>query len=135
MIPSVLSLLGFAAGGDAPEPASVKRHYGGPQKKTVTLYPKINKRKRSDLDEAFDLSVREMYGDLTEKNVPQEIRKEAAEIVRPSAGKAAKQTIPQAEKIDWEAIKNNINAVNELMRLWKELQDNDEEDELLYYLM
>lgn len=137
MIPSVLSLLGFAAGDVGSQPAqAAKRHVGGRQRKTRTVYPDLKPRSKSFIDEAFDLSVKEVYESLTETGTKAETRIEAAKIVKPHVDILSRKAVPPSENINWEQIQKDAVIVSSLMALWaknrQEEEDEAEEEELFY---
>lgn len=137
MIPSVLSLLGFAASSVGSQPAqAARRHVGGKQKKTITIYPDLKSRPKSFIDEAFDLSVKEVYESLTETMAKEETRREAAKIVKPHVEILSREVVPPAENINWEQIQKDASIVSRLMALWaknrQEEEEEAEEEELFY---
>lgn len=137
MIPSVLSLLGFAAGTVGSQPAqTARRHVGGNQKKTRTVYPDFKPRSRNFIDEAFDLSAKEVYESLTETGMKAETRMEAAKIVKPHVEILSRKVVPPAGNINWEQIQKDASIVSLLMALWaknrQEEEEEAEEEELFY---
>ena len=93
------------------------------------------KRKRFDteLKEWIDKTARELYGDLTDKDVLKSVKAEAASIVRPFVETSVKSKIPQARSVDWKALEQDIYQYNALLSLWylyiynQDILDDDDE--------
>jgi hypothetical protein len=104
-------------------------YYIKSKRKKITRYP---------LDKMMDMVVREVYGELTgetAKKEEPELRKEAAEIVKPYAN--TKNAIPNENKIDWKKLEKDVETVKQLLTLWHEqieltrLEMDMEEEELI----
>ena len=93
------------------------------------------------LDEIVEQGVREAYQEIT-GTAPKKIQKEAAKLVRPYIEKGVKpESIPDAEKIDWEAMQRDARRVQAMLDLWQEqamaerLMAQNDEDVLLLLAM
>lgn len=78
-----------------------------------------------------------MYADLTAKEMPKEVRKEAASIVRPFADVRG---VPEPQKVDWAALAEEAAVTLELISLWRkealkrEILDDDDDILMLDFL-
>lgn len=103
---------------------------GRRRKRTLAEQPNLH------LDRILDEVIAEHYRDLTEDDVPQEVQKQAAAIVKPFAEKSVRRSaIPPPSRIDWEAMKRDTAQARRLMELWQrymyEAMIEDEDEQLL----
>ena len=78
---------------------------------------KLEERPSKRLENILNKFVSEYYAELTAKDIPQDVRKEAAVAVRPFVKAKVKQ-IPPIKKVDWEALEADRAAVDRITRLW-----------------
>jgi formylmethanofuran dehydrogenase subunit C len=102
------------------------------------------KRRRKRLEDQPNLHLRkilddvvnELYGELTDDDVPQEVQAQAAQLVKPFVDRAdRKVAIPLPSAVDWSALERDAKRVRALIRLWREQewerQILDEDDFML----
>lgn len=103
------------------------------------------KRRRLTLEEqptkhlnyVIDKVAAEYYGELIAKDMPQSVRKAAAEAVRPFVKAKVKQ-VPAIRKVDWKALEEDRAAVERIMILWTkyiELQSILDDDDDFFMLL
>jgi ribosomal protein S20 len=86
-------------------------------------------RKRKWKDQIRD-AMREAYSEIINGN-QQEIKDAVSEVVVSFANKAALDVVvPQEASIDWTKLSEDIAAARNLLNLWLEWQEIDEEDTL-----
>jgi len=78
---------------------------------------------KSQLSTIIDNSIAEFY-DKTIKEAPKSVVKKVAAIVKPFA--SGPQKIPSVNKIDWESLQNDIQAIKSLMALVRPYNDDNE---------
>lgn len=67
---------------------------------------------------------------------PQQVKKQAAKIVRPHIVAGVKPaTIPPASIIDWAELERDAAKVSALLALWQEQMESLEDEEMLLMLM
>lgn len=87
------------------------------------------------IDDIVERSMRELYEGITE-TAPQQVKKQAAKIVRPHIVVGVKPaTIPPASIIDWAALERDAARVSALLALWQEQMESLEDEEMLLMLM
>lgn len=100
-------------------------------------YPiRIHKQKpHVRIDDVIERSMRELYEGIT-ATAPQQVKKQAAKIVRPHIVAGVKPaTIPPASIIDWAALERDAARVSALLALWQEQMESLEDEEMLLMLM
>ena len=87
------------------------------------------------LKKVLDDVVNELYGELTEDDVPQEVQVKAAKLVKPFVKKNDKKlAIPPEAAVDWQALEKDAARVRQIIALWRkhELEvEIEAEDEYL----
>lgn len=87
------------------------------------------------LKKVLDDVVKELYGELTEAEVPKEVQVKAAKLVKPFVKKTDKKlAIPPEAAVDWQALEKDAARVRQIIALWRkhELEvEIDAEDEYL----
>lgn len=87
------------------------------------------------IDDIVERSMRELYEGITE-TAPQQVKKQAAKIVRPHIVVGVKPaTIPPASIIDWATLERDAARVSALLALWQEQMESLEDEEMLLMLM
>lgn len=93
------------------------------------------RRGKKRLDDSINVAMRELYEGLTE-TAPQQVKKQAAKIVRPHIVAGVKPTtIPPSKIIDWPALERDAARVAALLQLWLEQVESQEDEEMLLMLM
>jgi hypothetical protein len=87
------------------------------------------------LKKVLDDVVNELYGELTEDDVPPAVQAKAAKLVKPFvAQKDKKLAIPPPAAVDWAALERDATRVRQLIALWRKQEEDVEieaEDEYL----
>lgn len=87
------------------------------------------------LKKVLDDVVAELYGELTEDEVPPEVQAKAAKLVKPFVKKTDKKlAIPPEAAVDWQALEKDAARVRQLVALWRKHEveaEIDAEDEYL----
>ena len=87
------------------------------------------------LKKVLDDVVAELYGELTEDEVPKEVQVKAAKLVKPFVKKTDKKlAIPPEAAVDWQALEKDAARVRQIIALWRkhELEvEIEAEDEYL----
>ncbi len=87
------------------------------------------------LKKVLDDVVNELYGELTEDDVPPAVQAKAAKLVKPFvAQKDKKLAIPPPAAVDWAALERDATRVRQLIALWRKQEEDAEieaEDEYL----
>ncbi len=87
------------------------------------------------IDDVIERSMRELYEGIT-ATAPQQVKKQAAKIVRPHIVAGVKPaTIPPASIIDWATLERDAARVSALLALWQEQMESLEDEEMLLMLM
>ena len=127
--------------GEAP-PAPTPTTVVGPGGSGYPVYWQGKRRKRRleeqpnlHLKKVLDDVVNELYGELTEDDVPPAVQAKAAKLVKPFvAQKDKKLAIPPPAAVDWQALEKDAARVRQIIALWRkhELEvEIDAEDEYL----
>ena len=85
------------------------------------------RKKEQTLDEFVDFVVSDYYKELTEPEVKQSVKKEAAKIVRPYA----KDGLKVPEQVNWGALYQDAVALSKLIELYQRQQIIADDDEWL----
>ncbi len=87
------------------------------------------------LKKVLDDVVNELYGELTEDDVPPAVQAKAAKLVKPFVAKKSKTlAIPPVAAVDWAALERDATRVRQLIALWRKQEEDVEieaEDEYL----
>ena len=90
------------------------------------------------LKKVLDDVVNELYGELTEDDVPPAVQAKAAKLVKPFVAKKSKTlAIPPESALDWSALEKDAARVRQLIALWRKHEldaEIDAEDEYLLML-
>jgi hypothetical protein len=89
------------------------------------------------LKKVLDDVVAELYGELTEDDVPAAVQAKAAKLVKPFVAKKSKTlAIPPVAVVDWDALEKDAARVRQIIALWRKLElDAEIEDEDEYLLL
>jgi len=100
-------------------------------------YPVYRKREpkspSNSIDALWDLVASEHYKAICVSNAPSGVKKQAIAVVKPFA-----KASTAVEKVDWDALSKNANAVMALFRIWNivvKQREIDNDDEALLLLM
>jgi len=77
------------------------------------------------------------YQQIINSEAPKSVKKEAAAVIRPYVEKRAK-IIPRVSSVDWQRLADDIYAVQQLFRIWREevrQREIDEDDEEILMLL
>ena len=85
------------------------------------------RKKEQTLDEFVVFVVADYYKELTEPEVKQSVKKEAAKIVRPYA----KDGLKVPEQVNWAALYQDAEAISRLIELYQRQQIISDDDEWL----
>ena len=92
-------------------------------------------RSKKRIEDSINVAMRELYEGITE-TAPQQVKKQAAKIVRPHIVAGVKPaTIPPASIIDWATLERDAARVSALLALWQEQMESLEDEEMLLMLM
>jgi hypothetical protein len=87
------------------------------------------------LKKVLDDVVAELYGELTEDDVPKAVQAKAAKLVKPFVEqKSKKLAIPPESAVDWTALERDASRVRQIIALWRKQEFDAEieaEDEYL----
>jgi hypothetical protein len=87
------------------------------------------------LKKVLDDVVNELYGELTEDDVPPAVQAKAAKLVKPFVEqKSKKLAIPPESAVDWTALERDASRVRQIIALWRKQEFDAEieaEDEYL----
>lgn len=83
------------------------------------------------IGEFLDVAMSELYEAGTEKDIPKATREQFAKVVKPYAKGKAK--IPEVDKVNWKALEQDVERVEQLLALWQMYLD-DEEVIIMAYL-
>jgi hypothetical protein len=102
--------------------------------------PTLREQPEKHLRSIFDKVVAEYYGEIIESEVPQRVKAEAGNAVRPYVAKESSGArIPKSEKVNWEALELDAKAVGEIIRIWREQisrsEDDDDDDDAILMLL
>lgn len=116
MLLTLLSFVGIAV----VQPAATTSGSGHP----VYWQGKRKKRKLVDqpnkhLEYILHKVVSEYYRDIVESDLPKEVKKEAAKVVRPFVDKKV-QGIPKTNSVDWIALQRESDRIGLLLEIWNE---------------
>ena len=71
------------------------------------------------LDALIDSAVaKQLYGDLTEQDIPVAVQAKAAAVIRQDAKSEAQ--VPAVQAVDWTAVQADADKVAKLVALWQE---------------
>lgn len=89
------------------------------------------------LKKVLDDVVAELYGELTEDDVPAAVQAKAAKLVKPFVQpKDKKLAIPPEAAVDWTALERDAARVRQIIALWRKQEfDAEIEAEDEYLLM
>lgn len=100
-------------------------NWQGPRRKSTYA-----DRPNAHLEHIFDKVVSEYYGEIIHAKLPQDIKREAAAIVK---GYSKAKGIPRVSQVDWDALQRNEDAVQALIALWEDFILEDDEILALYF--
>lgn len=83
------------------------------------------------IKEILDVAMSDIYEAGTAEDVPKATREQFAKAVKPYAKGRAK--IPEVDNVDWKALENDVEKVEQLLALWQMMLD-DEEVIIMAYL-
>ena len=125
---------------DAPPTPDAESRTPGGSGYPVYWQGKRRKRRLEDqpnlhLKKVLDDVVNELYGELTEDDVPAAVQAKAAKLVKPFVAKKSKTlAIPPVTAVDWVALEKDATRVRQLIALWRKQEEDVEieaEDEYL----
>lgn len=80
---------------------------------------KYPRKHRKRLTENVREWIDEAYAEMTSPQAPAEVRKQAAEIVKPHAD--TKKAVPTASSVDWSALAEEARKVEQLLSLYERI--------------
>ena len=122
--------VGAAAGAATPGGSGYPVYWQGKRRKR-----RLEDQPNLHLKKVLDDVVNELYGELTEDDVPPAVQAKAAKLVKPFvAQKDKKLAIPPPAAVDWAALERDATRVRQLIALWRKQEEDVEieaEDEYL----
>lgn len=114
---------GMGQSGTPPAPVVQAVQLGGRGKRDDSLIYRVL-RKWDEIEAAQRVDVAErVYEALTEPEIAEPVRKQAAKIVRPYVETKAK--IPPPSAVDWDALEHNIKKLRALIDLWERVRGEE----------